>query len=271
MLIALVAELKPGPDPAADDAPAITVHQQLVHEQRRLHSVLEACGVGVVPVGSAARIDDLCHLTRALVLDEVAFVPDCGGATAGVLDLVGRGRDVVRLEAPGLLDGRNVLQVERRLFIGVPPRTSADALRTAAEPLAMYGYDVVPVALSQCAVLRHACSYVGRGTVLADARLVDPHAFAGLELLPIADAGSLAASVLFAPPVAIVSARTARAAVAQCGLSWTSVDLRGFARIGLALADLATIVRIDDAQTFHEVASTVGDSRLGDSRPSIVM
>ncbi|HEU4641159.1 MAG TPA: hypothetical protein VFS44_01805 [Gemmatimonadaceae bacterium] len=245
MLIALVAELTPDADPAADSGPSSTMRRQLLREQRQLHAVLDACGVDVVPVGRVRGVNELRQLARALVLDEVAFVPP-DGWSADLLDWARRGRHLVRLASPGLLDGRNVLQVDRQLFVGVPPGASDDALRAAAEAVAAYDYHVVPVPLSARTVLRHACSYVGHGTVLADVRIVEAGALARLDVLPLRDAPPRAVSVLFAPPVAIVCGRAARAAVANGGLSWASVELHAFERSGIALSDLALIVPSDD-------------------------
>lgn len=262
MLTALVRELVEGSAPATAGPPHRPSIAHLRREQRYLHEALEACGVRVTAVGAASAPDDLRVLAGTLVLDEVVFAPACRAADDPLMDWVVRGRDLVSLASPGLLDGRNVLRVERRLFIGVPAGATPDAFRAAAGAVAAYGYEVVPVPLSGCDLLRRACSYVGRGTVLADSRYLEPHAFDDLDVLTVAEREPLAAAVLFADPIVIAASLAAREAVAQHGLPWTSVCVRALARAELAISELAIIVDVDDDdETSVNFARSVGVSR----------
>ncbi|HEX6535940.1 MAG TPA: hypothetical protein VF041_15195 [Gemmatimonadaceae bacterium] len=262
MLTALVRELDEGFAPTRAESRHLPPNAHLRREQRYLHETLEACGVRAAAVGAASSPDDLRILAGTLVLDEVLFAPACRAANDPLVEWLARGRDLVSPVSPGLLDGRNVLAVDRRLFLGVPEGTPASTFRAAARTVAAYGYEVAPVPLSGCDHLRQVSSYVGRGIVLADPRHVEPRAFGDLDVLAVGGREPFAASVLFADPIVIVSSLAAREAVAHRGLPWTSVSLRTHTRAMIAISELAIIIDVvDDDESPTSFAQSVGVSR----------
>ena len=57
----------------------------------------------------------------------------------------------LHIEAPGTLDGGDVLRVGRRVFVGQSSRSNADGIRQLGAAAAPYDYEVVPVPVRKSA------------------------------------------------------------------------------------------------------------------------
>jgi dimethylargininase len=96
--------------------------------------------------------------------------PETAG-TAGVLgDL---GYDVVTIEAPGTLDGGDVLKHDGTVWVGQGGRTNAVGIAQLAAHLAPYDAHVVGVPLTKVLHLKSAVTALPDGTVLGYPPLVD--------------------------------------------------------------------------------------------------
>ncbi len=116
--------------------------------------------------------------------------------TAAVAGLLARFRTLFRIEAPGALDGGDVLQVDRVLYVGTSGRTNAAGIAQLAGLLRPFGYAVVPVAMSGCLHLKTAVTAVTDGTLLVNRSWVDTAAFAGFQLVDVDPAEPWGANAL---------------------------------------------------------------------------
>ncbi len=163
---------------------------------RRQHAAYEAAlgraGARVVRVPAADEHPDASFIEdTAVVLDELAVIPIMGapsrrGETAEVERCLAAYRPLVRLTAPATLDGGDVKRAERTIVVGLTTRTN----RAAAEQLGAltrpHGYEVIPVVPTNCLHLKSACTYLGRGVVLANPAWIDTSCLRGFEILPVA-------------------------------------------------------------------------------------
>jgi dimethylargininase len=127
---------------------------------------------------------DLAVLTRPGAIERRAEV-------AGTEDAVrSLGLEVTRVEAPGTLDGGDVLQVGRTVYVGRGGRTNADGIRQLRKHAATRGRIVVPVQLYGVLHLKSAVTAMPDGTLIAsDVSLFDPAPFPTMRLVP-EEAGS---------------------------------------------------------------------------------
>ena len=137
----------------------------------------------------------------AVVVEELAVVARPGaasrrGETAAVAAALARWRPVAGIEAPGTLDGGDVLRVGRRVFVGLSGRTNREGCDQLQALLAPHGYTVEGVEVSGCLHLKSAATEVAEGTVLVAPDWIDPAAFAGLELLAADPTEPFAANAL---------------------------------------------------------------------------
>jgi dimethylargininase len=94
--------------------------------------------------------------------------------TGPVADLLGAlGYDVVFIEAPGTLDGGDVLKHDGTVWVGVGGRTNAEGVAQLTAFLEPYGARVVAVPLEKVLHLKSAVTALPDGTVVGYEPLVD--------------------------------------------------------------------------------------------------
>ena len=153
---------------------------------------LESLGCEVIRLPAEAAFPDSVFVEDvALVFDEVAIATrpgaesrrDEGGA---VLEVLGSVRRLLRIEAPGTLDGGDVLRIGKRVFVGISARSNAAGSEQLRELLAPFGYTVEGVATRDCLHLKSAVTQVAGDTVLLNpAWLADARPFAGYACIEV--------------------------------------------------------------------------------------
>jgi dimethylargininase len=94
--------------------------------------------------------------------------------TAAIADLLGvLGYDVVSIEAPGTLDGGDVLKFDGTVWVGLGGRTNQAGIDQLTSYLKPYGAHVVPVPISKVLHLKSAVTALPDGTVVGYEPLVD--------------------------------------------------------------------------------------------------
>ena len=127
----------------------------------------------------------------AVVLDEGAVVCRPGAAsrrieTAGVVEaLVRHRRPMQHIQAPGTLDGGDVLVVGRQVFVGSSARTNRPAIDQLSGMLGAVGYTVRAVPVRGCLHLKSAATRVAPDTLLINRACVPAEAFRGLSLIDV--------------------------------------------------------------------------------------
>ena len=214
-------------------------------------AALAALGLTVLRLPADPGYPDCCFVEdTAVVLDEVAVIASPGvasrrGETALIASTLAGYRPLVHLELPATLEGGDVLQVGRRLFVGRTTRTSDAGIAALAAAVAPWGYQVVPVAVSGCLHLKSAVTAVDEQTLLANSALFDRTAVAGLRVLEVAPEEPGAANVLGVRGSLLCHAgypRTAERLVAA-GYSVTPIDISEFLKAEAALTCKSLLLR----------------------------
>jgi dimethylargininase len=163
---------------------------------------LQAFGLEVVRLPADPAHPDCCFVEDpAVVLDELAVIAPLGaasrrGESAAIEAALTGYRRIERIALPATLDGGDVLQLGRRVFVGLSSRTNAAgiaALRTIVAPL---GYEVTPVTVTGCLHLKTAVTSLDDETLLANPAWFDVSPLAEFEILPVAADEPTAANVL---------------------------------------------------------------------------
>lgn len=137
----------------------------------------------------------------AVVLEELAIVARPGAAsrrpeTRGIADRLRPIRRLATIEAPGTLDGGDVLQVGHQLWVGRSTRTNATGRAQLRSIAGQAGYVARSVDLHGCLHLKSAVTRVGEKTVLLNPRWIDPAAFGDLERIEVDPGEPQAANAL---------------------------------------------------------------------------
>ena len=152
---------------------------------------LAALGVYVERLPAMPELPDAVFVEdTAVVLDEMAIITRPGAEsrraeTATIAVALNRYRPLRYIEAPDTLDGGDVLQVGRSLFVGVTPRTSAGGIAQLAGIVGPAGYEVSTVPVTGCLHLKSAVSEIADRTLLINGAWVPPEAFAQLRLIAV--------------------------------------------------------------------------------------
>jgi dimethylargininase len=177
-----------------------------VERARAQHAAYEAtltelgCEVVQLP-GDAAFPDCVFIEDTAVVVDEVAVIARPGaesrrGETTRVAEALSPWRDLARIEAPGLLDGGDVLILDRLVYVGMSSRTNPAGAAQLEAILSPHDYRVRPVEINDCLHLKTAASAVNRETLLINPDWCDAHAFTDCEVLQVDPDEPTAANVL---------------------------------------------------------------------------
>jgi dimethylargininase len=160
---------------------------------------LRAAGYLVVRLPAAPELPDSVFVEdAAVVFDEVAVITRPGAEsrrpeTAAVAEALARYRTLRSIEAPGTLDGGDVLVIGRRVFVGLSSRTNdaaAAQLRAIVEP---FGYTVGEATVRECLHLKSAATALSDRAVLLNPDWVDTGHFRGFDVVEV-DPGEPAAA-----------------------------------------------------------------------------
>ena len=162
-----------------------------VAQHHAYREALETLGCRVVALAAQPEMPDAVFVEDvAIVLDEVAVstrpgAPSRRGEGASVAEALAGYRPLLRIEAPGTLDGGDVLRVGRGIFVGQAARSNADGIAQLRALLAPFGYTVQGVATHGCLHLKSAATLVADDTLLVQPEWVDASVFAGLRCIDV--------------------------------------------------------------------------------------
>ena len=155
-------------------------------------AALQTLGCDVIELPADATFPDSVFVEDvALAFDEVAIATRPGVESrrhegVAVLEMLGDLRPMLRIEAPGTLDGGDVLRIGKRVFVGISARSNAAGREQLRELLAPFGYTVEGVTTRDCLHLKSAVTQVAGDTVLLNpAWLADGRPFAGYACIEV--------------------------------------------------------------------------------------
>jgi dimethylargininase len=214
---------------------------------------LARLGCTVVRLPDAPDLPDSVFVEdTAVVLEELAVITRPGaesrrGETSSVAAALGEHRRLACIEAPGTLDGGDVLVVGQRVYVGLTRRTNAGGARQIAELLGRYAYQVIGIEVHDCLHLKSAVTPVADDTVLVNPACVDVDHFREFRRIEVHPAEPFAANVLRIDETLLcaTAARRTRERLAAKGFAVESVDISELAKAeaGVTCCSLILYVR----------------------------
>jgi dimethylargininase len=159
----------------------------LQHENYR--AFLESCGVKVIRLEENISLPDSCFIEdTVIVLDEVAIICSMGAATrrseVPVIEKeLSKYRDLAHIQLPAMIEGGDVLKVERDLFVGLSSRTNSKGIDELIRLLKPLGYRVHPVEVKESLHLKTACTAINNDTLLVNPNWVELKPFDKFNLI----------------------------------------------------------------------------------------
>ncbi len=144
----------------------------------------------------------------AIVTDELAVITRPGAAsrrseTASIAKALEPYRPLAFIEAPGVLDGGDVLRIGRRIWVGISGRTNPSGVQQLTDALTPHGYSVQGVPVRGCLHLKSAVTQVAPTAVLINPDWVEARHFPGVRAIKVAALEPAAANALFIDGVVI--------------------------------------------------------------------
>ena len=126
----------------------------------------------------------------AIVLDEVAIITRPGADSRKpeaklIAEALQPFRELRFIEAPGTVDGGDVLRVGKTLYVGLSSRSNQAAIDQMQTHLAAFGYAVQAVEVAGCLHLKSAVTQVAVHTLLINPQWVDRAYFKAFRLIEV--------------------------------------------------------------------------------------
>ena len=254
--IPMIAFTRPVPDSLAECELTHLARQRIdVGNARLQHAEYEAtlrslgCDVRqLAPLH--AHPDSVFIEDTALVLDECAVITRPGaesrrGEIEGVEAALKPLRRIYHIEAPGTLDGGDVVKVGKRLYVGASTRSNEDGARQLADALSPHGYSVKRVPMRGCLHLKTAVSTLPNTVLLIDPRCVDAEDFDGARCVHVHHDEPEGANVLVVGDVVVIpaSAPRTRESLAQAGYRMIELDASELAKAEGGLTCCSLLLR----------------------------
>jgi dimethylargininase len=180
-----------------------TINVELARAQhRRYEQCLTTLGCSVHRLHEEPELPDSVFVEdAAIVLDELAIITRPGAEsrrpeTQSVAAALRPYRPLALIEAPGILDGGDVLHLGKRLFVGLSSRSNEAAIAQMMSLLAGYGYIVIGVPIKDCLHLKSAVTQVSADTLLINRNWVDDAPFVHMQLVEVHPSEPFAANAL---------------------------------------------------------------------------
>jgi dimethylargininase len=160
-------------------------------------------------------------------------------------------RPLAWIEAPGTIDGGDVLRIGARIYVGRSARSNDAGIEQLRALLASHGYSVAGVRTRECLHLKSAVTAVADDTVLVNPRWLVDDPFAEYRRIEVDPGEEHAANALNVGDVVLYPALFPR----------TAERLRA-AGIDLRLLDLSELQKAEGATTGCSVLVPVRDLKI---------
>lgn len=192
--------------------------KRATEQHQAYEKCLEGLGCRVTSLPAEPELPDSVFVEDvAVVFDELAILARPGAESrraevASVGKALEPYRKLERIEAPGTLDGGDVLTVGKQVFVGLSQRTNQAGIEQMRALLAPHGYSVESVPVERCLHLKSAVTQVAEGTLLINPAWLDRSAFPSFELIEVDPAEPFAANALLLNSAVIYPAAYTRTA-----------------------------------------------------------
>ncbi|RMH70644.1 MAG: amidinotransferase [Gemmatimonadetes bacterium] len=177
-------------------------YDQMLDQHRAYVQALRDFGLNVTVLDPLPAFPD-AHFVEdvAVIVPEVAVITRPGAASrlgeVEYIEPVLRPyRTLAYIQAPGTLDGGDVLVVADQVFVGLSKRTNQAGAQQLLDILRPYGYRGELIPIPTGLHLKANVNYVGQNTLLLTASFAEQQAFAGFRHLILPEEEAYAANTL---------------------------------------------------------------------------
>lgn len=211
---------------------------------------LKQCGVDVTVLPADDAYPDSCFVEDvAVVTRKCAIITNPGAATRNgetaaigpVLERFFSPEHIHRIQAPGTLEGGDVMMVGDTFYVGKSARTNEEGIRQFAAILQSYGFACVCVQLEKVLHLKTGVNYLENNNLLVSGEFCDKACFAQYRKTEIPEVEAYAANCIWVNGTVLVPEGypVVKAAVEGLGYPVLTVDTSEFRKIDGGLSCLS--------------------------------
>ena len=173
-----------------------------VAQHRNYCSKLEELGIRVIELSVNKDLPDSVFVEdTAVVVDEIAVMTNPGAESRraeipGIQKALLKYREIKVMQTPATLDGGDVLQIGREVFVGISKRTNFKGFESLKRILAPFDYRVSPIKVKGCLHLKSACTALDKETVIINSKLIETEPLRKFRLVEVDESEPEAANVL---------------------------------------------------------------------------
>lgn len=176
-------------------------------------AALEKCGVEVTVLPADERYPDSCFVEDpAVITSKCAIITNPGAAARNgekdeIVDAVRKffSEDKIEyIQAPGTLEGGDVMMVGDHFYVGRSARTNAEGIRQFIAILEKYGLSGSEVTLEKVLHLKTGVNYLENGNMLVSGEFVEKPEFAQYNRIEIPEEEAYAANCIWVNGTVIV-------------------------------------------------------------------
>ena len=229
----------------------VPCYERAVQQHSRYCKALEECGLMLTILDADLRypdstfVEDTAVLTpRGAILTRPG-VPSRESEVAAIRETLGSFfPDIVKIEAPGTLDGGDICEAEGHFFLGLSHRTNEEGVRQLAARLAVQGYtsSVIDVrGMTTILHLKSGISYIGNNTIVVMGEMAGNEVFRNYELIRVSAEESYAANCVRVNEQVLVAAGYAHLIeeLADRGFNPLALDMSEFQKMDGGLSCLS--------------------------------
>ncbi|MFD6210337.1 dimethylarginine dimethylaminohydrolase family protein [Peribacillus sp. NPDC060253] len=167
-------------------------YEKLLEQHAAYVEALKKCGVSVTILAASEEFADSTFVEDTAVLtQEFAVITNPGADTRNgeIKEMESVLKDFYKkfhyINAPGTLDGGDVLQVEEHFYIGISDRTNEEGARQLKEILESEGYKGTIVPLKEFFHLKTGVAYLGNNLIVAAGEFINHPDFAQYKKITV--------------------------------------------------------------------------------------
>lgn len=226
------------------------IYERALEEHYDYEHALEQCGVDVTVLPALEQFPDACFVEDPAVITRCgAIITNPGaasrnGETEHILPAVRRFFDedhIAYIQAPGTLEGGDVMMVGDHFYVGRSARTNAEGIRQFIEILRGWGLDGSEVTLEEVLHLKTGVNYLENNNMLVSGEFVDKPEFAQYNRVEVPAEEAYGANCIWVNGTVIVAEGYPRVLAAVQGLGYKTlvVDTSEYRKIDGGLSCLS--------------------------------
>lgn len=226
------------------------VYEHALEQHRAYVHALEQCGVDVTILPALEQYPDSCFVEDPAVITRCgAIITNPGAASRNgekdeIEPVIRRFFDeghIRRIEAPGTLEGGDVMMVGDHFYVGRSARTNAEGIRQFIAILRAWGLDGSEVPLERVLHLKTGVNYLEDNNLLVSGEFIDKPEFAGYNRIVVPEEEAYGANCIWVNGTVIVAQGYPRVleAVRELGYSTLVVDTSEYRKIDGGLSCLS--------------------------------